>query len=684
MLRYIILVSVFLSCNNFCSAQIWTRTNGPTTGNVNAFASGQNGFLYAAFGPLYAGNKSNFSRSTNNGATWSYTQQTFSNYAYDLIVKNNIIYVATDGGIIQSTDNGITFSGFAFSQTNYSIFSNPATNNFFTGNNTQGIYKSSNAGVSWYKVLDSTGFIRNITGDDSSYIFASGSSQIYRSSDAGENWDSVLNSNSFVNCIKYVTGGVIYAGTDSGLYRSQNYGSNWTLLTTPFRKVSSVSLDNNSGLMIGSNDGIWFSDNSGLSWNVFTSIIRDLRDILVIPGIILAGTTHGIFRSTNAGVEWLSSGIRNASINDIDTRSHGRIYAISPITNNTHALWRTTNEGNFWENVYTASRLIVKVASFDSNVYLGTPTGILRSSNNGSNFQEVFNTGIQCYKILTDSAGTVFAAFGNGLFRSTNSGINWTNVANINHIVYDMCIVNQSLMYVCGFGKIYRSTDGGNNMTLLLNQGQDFVNIAATSNGYVIVDGPGVYRSSNFGQNFTSLGYPQSVVIDHFIFDKRNNFYFLLGDDMYKSTDYGTTSELFNSGLPGNITSIGLNSNDRLFLGIDGGSVYKTVSPVTDITASNIIPMQYSLRQNFPNPFNPVTKINYELRVTSYTKLSVYDIMGREVTTLVNEKQSPGTYQVEFDTSLLGHGNGFASGVYFYRLEVNGNYIDSKQMILLK
>jgi len=92
---------------------------------------------------------------------------------------------------------------------------------------------------------------------------------------------------------------------------------------------------------------------------------------------------------------------------------------------------------------------------------------------------------------------------------------------------------------------------------------------------------------------------------------------------------------------------------------------------------STEIPSGYSLSQNYPNPFNPVTKINYELRVTSYAKLVVYDIMGREISTLVNEKQSPGTYQVEFD------GSGLTSGVYFYRLVTDG-FEGTKRMILLK
>ncbi|MFZ1320432.1 MAG: T9SS type A sorting domain-containing protein [Ignavibacteria bacterium] len=92
---------------------------------------------------------------------------------------------------------------------------------------------------------------------------------------------------------------------------------------------------------------------------------------------------------------------------------------------------------------------------------------------------------------------------------------------------------------------------------------------------------------------------------------------------------------------------------------------------------SNIVPDEFSLAQNYPNPFNPKTVISYELRVTSFAKLMVYDVLGNEVAELVNEKQNAGTYSVEFD------GSGFASGIYFYRLETN-EFSDSKRMILIK
>ena len=92
---------------------------------------------------------------------------------------------------------------------------------------------------------------------------------------------------------------------------------------------------------------------------------------------------------------------------------------------------------------------------------------------------------------------------------------------------------------------------------------------------------------------------------------------------------------------------------------------------------SNFVPDKFSLSQNYPNPFNPKTVINYDLEVAGNAKLKVFDILGNEVAELVNEKQSAGSYSVEFD------GSGFASGIYFYRLDA-GDFVETKRMILLK
>ncbi|MCL4279082.1 MAG: T9SS type A sorting domain-containing protein, partial [Ignavibacteriaceae bacterium] len=93
----------------------------------------------------------------------------------------------------------------------------------------------------------------------------------------------------------------------------------------------------------------------------------------------------------------------------------------------------------------------------------------------------------------------------------------------------------------------------------------------------------------------------------------------------------------------------------------------------------------FELYQNYPNPFNPSTVIGYQLPVSSDVTLTIYDVLGNEVVTLVNEYRPAGSYEVEFNTSELPSRSGSAltSGVYFYRLSA-GNYSETKSMILLK
>jgi hypothetical protein len=92
--------------------------------------------------------------------------------------------------------------------------------------------------------------------------------------------------------------------------------------------------------------------------------------------------------------------------------------------------------------------------------------------------------------------------------------------------------------------------------------------------------------------------------------------------------------------------------------------------------------LEFSLSQNYPNPFNPSTKINFTIssevkRGTSNVKLIVYDILGREIKTLLNKPIQPGEYEIEFDGSEL------PSGVYFYKLSA-GNFVETKKMMLIK
>jgi hypothetical protein len=120
------------------------------------------------------------------------------------------------------------------------------------------------------------------------------------------------------------------------------------------------------------------------------------------------------------------------------------------------------------------------------------------------------------------------------------------------------------------------------------------------------------------------------------------------------------------------------NSKDTVMFQITGKGVNATKSFILKYSP----PKQYTLYQNYPNPFNPTTTIRYSIPAAetqnfASVQLKVYDVLGREVTTLVNEEKKPGNYEVRFNAS------NFASGVYIYRLTA-GNFVSVKKMMLLK
>jgi len=102
-----------------------------------------------------------------------------------------------------------------------------------------------------------------------------------------------------------------------------------------------------------------------------------------------------------------------------------------------------------------------------------------------------------------------------------------------------------------------------------------------------------------------------------------------------------------------------------------------SLSRVTSVDGKENVPLVYALYDNYPNPFNPTTVIEYQLAAVGDVTLKVYDVLGREVKILVNERQNAGTHTVKFDGSSL------SSGVYFYRLH-SGSYTATKKLLLLK
>lgn len=193
--------------------------------------------------------------------------------------------------------------------------------------------------------------------------------------------------------------------------------------------------------------------------------------------------------------------------------------------------------------------------------------------------------------------------------------------------------------------------------------------------------GGGVYLSTNKGINWTAvdsgLTYPYVSLL---AVSGTNLFAVAYGSGVFLSTNFGTSWTQVNSGLNNKyVYSIAVNQTN-LFAGLFYGGVWrKPLSEmITDVKGvQNNWPTSFSLQQNYPNPFNPSTMIDYSIPKTSLVTIKLYDILGKEILTVVNEEKSAGNYSVQFN------GGNLSSGIYFYRMQ-SGNFVETKKLLLLK
>ena len=155
-----------------------------------------------------------------------------------------------------------------------------------------------------------------------------------------------------------------------------------------------------------------------------------------------------------------------------------------------------------------------------------------------------------------------------------------------------------------------------------------------------------------------------------------NPTYFTMPIKIQVNTTTGdTVITVFNDAQSQNF-QFNVNGNPQSINFDYGNWILKDLSPITQIE-DQIVPDKFSLKQNYPNPFNPSTKIKYTLVSKAFVILKVFNVLGKEVATIVNSEQDAGSYSVDFDASNL------KSGVYFYRIDT-GNFIETKKMLLLR
>ncbi len=346
------------------------------------------------------------------------------------------------------------------------------------------------------------------------------------------------------------------------------------------------------------------------------------------------------------------------------------------------SVYISTNSGNSWTiqltliNDYDINCL----ASIGNNVIAGADRNLWISTNNGANwFVTLPNQDVLGLDVVGTSifAGTYWSG-SEQVYRSDNNGLNWTS-CGLNKVGY--CFTKLGINVFAGTSEngVYISSNNGNSwtQTSLINK---HVHAIAALDGKVFAGtDTGMYVSSNNGSSWsiTSInsGYVFSIIISN-----NNILASVPQKGIYLSTNNGVNWILKNEGLPSSLGTLKMmESNGNLFLGTYGNSVYKRPSSqVFGINQiSTEIPGSFNLYQNYPNPFNPATKIRFDVPKSGNVEISVNDMLGRKVTSLVDQKLRSGTFETEWNAS------DYPSGVYYYKLTTDG-VSETKKMVLLK
>jgi photosystem II stability/assembly factor-like uncharacterized protein len=423
-----------------------------------------------------------------------------------------------------------------------------------------------------------------------------------------------------------------------------------------------ISLINDNGTFYAgvAYDGVLRSNDNGNTWNKISNNIPNgtVYAVAASGSKIFAGTPgYGVYYSNDNGTTWnaVNNGLSNNFIQALAINGNN-IYAGS----NTAGIFISTNNGTDWTHTTLNDKNIITIKVHDNKIYAGTwGAGIYVSSNNGTSWTQI-NNGLDAflvYSICFDN-NNIYASIQENVFFSTNSGQNWfkanSGLPQIN--IWSIDIVGSYVFVGTGGMGVWKrplsefiiaapTAPVATNATLITQTG-------FTANWNASPDANGYYLDISTNSNFSS---------------------FITG---YNNRDVGTNTSFVISGLLPN-------TNHYYRVRAHNAAGTSPNSNVISVTLVGVedeeMPTEFNLEQNFPNPFNPSTNIQYKIPVASHVTLKVFDILGNEVATLVDEYQQPGGYNSKFSIK----NSQLSSGVYFYKI-FSGDYTSTKKFILIK
>lgn len=401
------------------------------------------------------------------------------------------------------------------------------------------------------------------------------------------------------------------------------------------------------GWIISYQGYIYKTTDGGLTWKFLTTSPQEglFKIYFISPDTGFVLCSGSIYKSVDGGSSWEKMDFNTASISGIYFINTTLGFVSGRGVNSLPSIWKTENGSKTWREVNV---------ELDSMDY-------------------IYPAEIADFSFVEQNIG--YASSSTTIFKTTDSGESWQRLP----------VFFYSPIYYLKLNKV----EALNADTVIMQYNGETVFVT----GFLSV----TYDGGMTWPNYTLKYFYFGIIDIHF---KSLDTGWVSSQSLsYKTVDQGKTWDALDIRLGAfwfinDSVSVGIGEvpdNDKIFRTTDGWKTYSLIdSTITSVSEISNSPSEYLLHQNYPNPFNPVTTIEYQIPRSEFVKIKVYDILGREVATLVNEQKPPGTYEVVFSAGSFGDaqnlspkGSTLTSGVYFYTLRAGG-FMETKKMVLLR
>ena len=714
-MRTFLLVFLCLLPYRTATQPVWINTSSIPQGNTYSikFFDANTGIGFCDNGIVI--------RTTNTGYSWQIIQTpVLQNLYASFFINNSTGYAAGDGGaIVKTTNSGINWVVVPSGVNNSirSIFFTDADNGYFAASSGL-ILKTTNAGGNWDQRTLTTKNFSSVFFAGSNTGYAAADTMLYKTTNAGVNWTS-QNIGPYGNAALYFINALTgFFKTNRNIKRTTDGGATWqtqSSLSTGNGNSAIAFLNSTTGFTVSGNSPMYRTTNAGLNWqisgpeNLYPPF--DLFSINIVDSvnIFISGGKSNIFRSDSSlyqisNWDYIGGNRNNYTYFSFLNADTGFIRSgnIRMQTTNGGSKWDIfASTGNNWfEPTYSYFNKIVSRNNMSVSVtYVGGGTGGFNESVTFISPQYTSSIPFSMFNLINDVelAGDFGLAIQRpapssiaSLLRSVSenswvtlytapSGINLTKVAfHDNNTGVLISRDNNNPVYT-----LLRTSNGGanwSNQTPPVSDALYEIQLLPSGSGMIQCANNKILRTTNFSQSW-ELRYNNGPVNLKFV--KMLNDYNWYGLTTFgqfaKSTDAGLTWLAASTGASQNLNAVQFLDQNTGYIVGDSGTVLKTTNGgltfINNITEN--LPQSYSLSQNYPNPFNPVTNIGFRVADFGLVKLTIYDILGKEIAIIVNEEKQPGSYNIDWDAS------NYRSGVYFYKLE-SKDFSESKKMVLIK